>query len=364
MKIILLPTDILFFMVIIGIIITCVMMRLRPDLRIAWQKLIHNKTAIIACAILSIYFLIAVLDSMHFSSNHEIYSVLDKILAPLTEGYEKTYSAPLATHSYVKDTFINEQGVVTQTYPKLNHIHLLGTDKVGNDVFYESIKSIRTALILGTLSTLVMLPFAVFLGLTAGYFKGWVDDIVQYVYTTLSSIPGVLLIAAAILSLQIFIANHPNFFSVQIYQADARLLGLCVILGITSWTTLCRLLRGETLKLSEIGYVQAAKTLGGSSGHILLRHILPNIFHIVIIVSVLDFTTLVLAETVLSYIGVGVDPSTYSWGNMINAARMELSREPIVWWPLIAALILMFILVLAANLLADALRDAFDPRLQ
>lgn len=242
--------------------------------------------------------------------------------------------------------------------------HLFGTDKVGKDVLYAALKSIRTGLIIGTLTTLVMLPFAIWLGMEAGYFGGWIDDIIQYVYTTLSSIPGVLLISASVLSLQLFIDNHPNFFQTLEVRADVRLLALCIILGITSWTSLCRLLRAETLKLREADFVRAAITMGVPNYKILLRHILPNVMHIILITVVLDFSGLVLAEAVLSYVGVGVDPTTFSWGNMINSARLDFSREPVVWWPLTAAFIFMFTLVLAANLFADAVRDAFDPRLR
>jgi peptide/nickel transport system permease protein len=242
--------------------------------------------------------------------------------------------------------------------------HVLGTDQVGQDVLWRSVKSIRTGLVVGTLTTLVMRPCAVLLGIMAGYFRGCVDDISQYIYTTLSSIPGVLLIAAAILSLQVYIATNEEAFATIVERADLRLLFLVLILGVTSWTGLCRLLRGETLKLREIDYIQAATALGVRHVQIMSRHILPNVMHIVLITVVLDFSGLVLAEAVLSYVGVGVDPSTDSWGNMINSARLEMAREPIVWWSLTAAFAFMFGLVLAANLFADAVRDAFDPRLR
>ncbi len=241
--------------------------------------------------------------------------------------------------------------------------HVFGTDKVGEDVFYQALKSIRTGLLIGTLTTLVMLPAALLLGILAGYYRGWIDDLIQYLYTTLSSIPGVLLIAAAILMLQVYMAEHAAEFDSLARRADLRLLFLCVILGITSWTTLCRLLRGETLKLRELEYVQAARAFGVRGPAILSRHILPNVMHIVLISIVLDFSGLVLAEAVLAYVNIGVDPTMNSWGNMINSARLELAREPIVWWSLAAAFVFMFVLVLAANLFADVVRDAFDPRL-
>jgi len=242
--------------------------------------------------------------------------------------------------------------------------HVLGTDKVGQDVLYQTLKSVRTGLVIGTLTTLVMLPFALFMGIAAGYFRGWIDDVIQYIYTTLNSIPGVLLIAAAVLMLQVYMNNHPESFTTIAERADMRLLFLCIILGLTSWTGLCRILRGETLKLREAEYVLAARAMGAGSLTILHRHILPNLMHIVMIAIVLDFSGLVLAEAVLSYVGVGVDPSMNSWGNMINSARLEMARDPVVWWSLAAAFFSMFTLVLAANLFADVVRDAFDPRMQ
>lgn len=241
--------------------------------------------------------------------------------------------------------------------------HVFGTDKVGDDVLYQTLKSIRTGLLIGTLTTLIMLPAALILGIFAGFFRGWVDDVIQFTYTTLNSIPGVLLIAAAILMLQVYLTQNADQFSSLVERADLRLLFLCLILGITSWTGLCRLLRAESLKLRELDYVQAAQAFGVSPFVIIARHIAPNVMHIVLITIVLDFSGLVLAEAVLSYVNIGVDPTMNSWGNMINSARLEMAREPIVWWSLTASFIFMFVLVLAANLFADVVRDAFDPRL-
>lgn len=243
-----------------------------------------------------------------------------------------------------------------------NYYHVFGTDKVGEDVFYQTIKSIRTGLVLGTLTTLILLPLSLVLGILAGFFRGWIDDAIQFLYTTLNSIPSVLLISASVLMVQIYMTNHENDFTSLIVRADMRLLFLCLILGMTSWTGLCRLLRAETLKLREMEYVQAAYSLGVKNHTILLRHILPNVMHIVLISVVLDFSSLVLAEAALAYINIGVDANTYSWGNMINGTRLEMAREPVVWWSLTAAFLFMFTLVLAANLFAETVQTAFDPR--
>lgn len=378
---------------------------------------------------------------VHYAA--KVDSLLDVALAGLVERPEKTYSAPLATRLFVKETLEQAGGQATREFPRLafggRHLgereemagqdiarrgaagaaigllcaallwivtsrwrsrtpsdggavsrppainaalttatvlavlvgivaslaagyHVFGTDKVGQDVLYLTLKSVRTALVIGVLTTMVTLPIAVVLGVLAGYLGGWVDDLIQYVYTVISSIPGVLLIAASVLMMQVVIETHADWFETAAQRADARLLALCVILGMTSWTGLCRLLRGETLKLRELEYVQAARAFGVGTAAILRRHVLPNVMHIVLIALVMDFSSLVLAEAVLSYVGIGVDPSTISFGTMINAARMELAREPAVWWSLAAAFSVMFALVLSANLFADAVREVFDPR--
>jgi peptide/nickel transport system permease protein len=354
-----------------------------------------------------------------------IQSVLDTLCYPLITRGEKTYSAPFATHLFSKETVVLPDGRQIREYPRLQHVgshlsdptahhsdvrtkvfvglawglasgavlfllawgvgkrfwtgifllliallvaeavvlsqwyHILGTDKTGRDVLYIALKSVRTGLIIGTLTTLIVTPFAILCGVLAGYFGGWVDDVIQYVYSTLDSIPEILLIAAAMLIFQVGLTEEETVIS-----ADKRLVYLCVIMGITSWTGLCRLLRAEVLKLREVEYVQAADAFGVSRVQIMLRHLIPNVLHIVLISIVLRFSGLVLAEAVLAYVGIGVDPSMHSWGNMINQARLELARDPVVWWNLFAAFVFMLGLVLPANLFGDAVRDALDPRLR
>lgn len=240
--------------------------------------------------------------------------------------------------------------------------YVLGTDRTGNDIIWQALKSVRTALVIGTLTTFAMLPPAIILGLAAGYFRGWVDDVIQYIYTTLTSIPGVLLIAACVLMMQVYIDTHPDSFDTVAARADLRLFMLCLILGLTGWAGLCRLLRAEVLKLRELDYVQAAQAFGVGHLRIMFRHLLPNVMHIVLITLILEFSGLVLYEAVLSYLGIGVDPSMPSFGRMIDAARSELSRDPIIWWGLAGAFVMMLGLVLSANIFADAVQTAFDPR--
>lgn len=459
-------TDALVFLLLLFAATFAVYAAGKEHLRGPWRLVARSRIGVSTLVILAFYLLVGLLDSIHFqpgaandasadasAPSTEVVSLFDRLVLPLRERQEKTYSAPLATHLYAKENIEQPDGTVIRDYPRLRYggahladpardwggdilrlsligvvkglvltvvitnilfallaprraggfagaakevltgrseipwrtalitlglvlivlmwavelsgrYHLLGTDKVGEDVFYQALKSIRTGLLIGTLTTLVMLPAAILLGIMAGYFRGWVDDLIQYTYTTLNSIPGVLLIAAAILMLQIYMSNHADEFNSLVERADLRLLFLCIILGVTSWTGLCRLLRGETMKLREVDYVQAAVAFGVGHFQIILRHILPNVLHIVLITVVLDFSGLVLAEAVLSYVNIGVDPTMNSWGNMINSARLEMAREPVVWWSLLAAMIFMFTLVLSANLFSDVVRDAFDPRLR
>jgi len=275
-------------------------------------------------------------------------SLLDRLCSPIRTATEKTYSAPFASIQLSLESMQRDNGTIVRTAPALKHPgrHVLGTDKVGQDVLYSTLKGIRTALIIGVFTSLIAVPFALLFGIVAGYFGRLVDDVVQYVYTTLMSIPGILLMVAFML-----------LFGRGLTQ-------LCIIMGITTWTGLCRLIRAESIKLRELEYIAAAEALGVSRLVICARHILPNVMHIVIISAVLNFSGLVLSEAILSYIGIGVGPETGSWGNMINNARLELARSPMVWWNLAGAFIGMLGLVLPANLFGDALRDALDPRMK
>jgi peptide/nickel transport system permease protein len=459
-------TDILIFLLLAAVSAFALYARRREHLRAPWRRVGRSSTAMACLVVLAVYIAIGLLDSVHFRPSlpdsrqgapngysTEVLSLFDRLVVHLREMDEKTYSAPFATHLFVKETVETADGGAERRYPRLVHggshlqdpsrergfdilvtaskaavggllawlavsaafvalwahrrqrrfaeavaqimagrtvirwramlcaagvcsvlvfvvmalsfdYHILGTDKVGEDVLYQALKSVRTGLVIGTLTTLVMLPFAIVLGIMAGYFRGWIDDVIQYLYTTLNSIPSVLLIAATILILQVYLDGHAQEITSVVERADLRLLFLCLILGVTSWTGLCRYLRAESLKLREVDYVQAATALGSTHFAILARHILPNVMHIVLITVVLDFSGLVLAEAVLSYVQIGVDPTMHSWGNMINSARLELAREPVVWWSLSAAFVFMFTLVLAANLFSDSVRDAFDPRLK
>ncbi|MBI5644213.1 MAG: ABC transporter permease [Deltaproteobacteria bacterium] len=387
---VILATDLIIYFLIGAIIYFIIGSRKEGStLKSIRLELRKNKLALLCMLILSIYVAVALLDSIRYrdpindesgkaaltSEGSAIYSpqalsLLDRLASGMRTKTEKTYSAPFASRLFSKESIESPDGTVVRDYPPLNFpgTHVLGTDKVGNDVFFTALKGVRTGIVIGAGTTIIIIPFAIFFGVVAGYYGGMIDDIVQYLYTTLASIPGVLLIVAFMLlfgnsGYQGGLISGKDIFLGFLVPND-RLFWLCLILGITSWTDLCRLIRGETLKLRELEYVQASKAFGAGRLSIIYRHIVPNVMHLVLITFVLQFSGLVLAEAILSYIGIGVGPEIGSWGNMINTARLELSREPVVWWNLLAAFAAMFGLVLPANIFGDAVRDALDPRLR
>ena len=458
-KFVFLYTDAVMWLLFAAIVLYVRRVLRDPLTKRKWNKVLANRTALAAAAVLSVFFVVALTDSVHFRRalpmqenvavqawETKTVSLLDVLVGDKIAGRERSYSAPFSMHDFDKTTVVTDKGperifqrlkgaspeieetgfraklikklaagvmtsavflalfwivlalvlkmickrpfsqalqmatarsnpwrpaiVVWQLAVLIACVlaflwpswHILGTDATGNDALYSALKSVRTAFVIGSLATLTTLPFAVVLGICAGYFKGKVDDVIQYIYTTISSIPSVLLIAASVLMVQVFIDKNPQLFATGLERADLRLFLLAAIIGMTSWAGLARLLRAETMKVSAMDFVTAAKSFGVSDARIMARHIFPNVVHIVLIVMVLDFSSIVLYEAVLSYVGVGVDPTMDSFGSMINAAAVEMSRSPVIWWNLLASFIFMVTMVLSANLFASGVREAFDPR--
>jgi peptide/nickel transport system permease protein len=221
--------------------------------------------------------------------------------------------------------------------------HYFGTDIFGRSVLLKVIRGTQVAMSVGVAASIIAIPIGVLLGALAGYFGGWIDDFVTWLYTTFSSVPNIMLLISITLIL------GKGIFAVYI------------ALGATSWVTLCRLIRGEVMKHKEREYVQAAGAIGGGHFRKLFRHILPNVSHIIIINTSMQFQIAIKSEVILSYLGLGVQGEP-SWGTMIDDAKLELVRG--VWWQLAGATIAMFFILLAFNILSDALRDALDPKLK
>ncbi|WP_287129524.1 ABC transporter permease [Candidatus Cyanaurora vandensis] len=303
----------------------------------AWRRLQQNTVAMVCLGVIGVYVAISLADSLVVPLKEGVavrnYSLVDLLYKNVPQ--EEGYSAPFAKTTYK-----------TLNAKPLKGFHPLGTNVLGEDVLRETLKASRTAIIVGGVTCLIAIPIGLTLGILAGFYGGWVDDTVQYTYSVVYSIPEILLFLALFLVL------------------GQGLPQLCLALGVATWVNLCRQIRAETIKHRERDYVLAARALGVSDFQTLLRHILPNVMHIVVIICTLRFSALVLSESILSYIGIGVGAETSSWGFMINGARQELAREPSVWWVLVAATGALFGLVLAFNILGDAVRDALDPKLR
>ncbi|WP_457443172.1 ABC transporter permease [Roseateles sp. P5_E4] len=462
MKLVLLWTDIALWLVAAAVVAYALRVRRQANLRATWRRVLRDPVAACAGVVMALFLLLTLADSIHLrhallsgQGEAAVYdtrtlSLLDLVLQRQIGMREVSYSLPLGTRGFNKESVTDAQGQVSRDYPRLQfggahltdpatqwsadvvaraalglaggllavgvmvaltaaalarhhggwrhgladlaadrtyyplramlimlaviallagpvialmpHYHVFGTDRTGNDVLVQALKSVRTAFVIGALATLATLPIALLLGVLAGYYKGWVDEAIQYLYTMLSSVPNVLLIAACVLMVQVFLDKNPELFETAAERSDLKMLMLCLILGLTGWAGLCRLVRAETLKLRELDYVQAATAFGVGDLAIMARHIVPNVMHLVLITVVLSFSELILYEAVLTYVGVGVDPVMNSFGSMINLARAEMSRDPVVWWSFAAAFGFMVGLVLAANLFADGVRDAFDPK--
>jgi peptide/nickel transport system permease protein len=299
----------------------------------AWVRFKGDHTGIGSLAVVCVYVFIGALETFRVPWGDSTRSVLDFFVSGIPS--ERSYSAPFADR------------VLTDTSPTpapLEGTHVLGTDQLGKDVFVQTLKACRTALIIGGFTSVIYIPLGALFGILAGYFRRRVDDAIQYIYSTLASIPEILLLVSIL------------------FVLGQGLGSISIALGVTGWVGLCRLIRGETMRQSERAYVTAARALGQSHWNIIMRHLLPNVMHLVLINFVLGFSGIVLSEAILSYLGVGCPVGTASWGVMIDSGRSELGRDPIVWWNLTAASVALFGLVLSLNLLGDSLRRAFDPR--
>lgn len=272
----------------------------------AFNTIIANRLALIALIIVAIYFFVAFLTSIGLLASNW--------------GLEvgPAYAPPSAEY-------------------------IFGTDIFGRSVFWKVVKAAETAVAIGLATAAIAIVIGTLLGMVAGYFGGIIDEIIVWFYTTFSSIPSIMLLV----SIAFIMGKGTSTVFIS--------------LGITSWVGLCRIVRGEVMKHKDREYAQAASALGASNTRKLFKHILPNISHVLIINFSLTFEAAIKAEVILSYLGLGVQGRP-SWGTMIDDSKLELARG--VWWQLGAATLAMFIIVLAFNILGDALRDALDPKLK
>jgi len=237
--------------------------------------------------------------------------------------------------------------------------NIFGTDFLGRSVLRKALYGVKVSITVAFWASVISLVIGVPLGAVAGYFRGFVDEIIVWLYTTLSSIPYILLILAFALVLK-GKAISLEWAGLGTYEL-AGITTVYLAIGLTSWVGICRLIRGEVIKHKEREYVLAAKSYGCSSRRIIFRHLMPNVFHLIIINFSLRFVSFIQAEVILSFLGLG-EKNYPSWGAMIDTARLDLPKG--YWWEMTAATVAIFLISLALNIFGDALRDSLDPKLR
>lgn len=232
---------------------------------------------------------------------------------------------------------------ITNKPPSLEHP--LGTDRTGRDVLARTLVGGRVSLAVGLVSVIFSTVIGTVLGSIAGYYRGWVDSVIMRLVDIVMSFPVIVLLLCVVALV------GPGIFK------------LMVMIGLLTWTTPCRIIRGQFLSLREKEYVEAARCIGLPNSHIAIKHILPNALAPLLVYASLGVATAVLLEAGLSFLGLGVQPPTPSWGNMLNTARSISTMERTTWqW--IPPAICTVLFVLAVNFVGDGIRDAVDPRTQ
>jgi len=240
--------------------------------------------------------------------------------------------------------------------------HPFGTDLNGRDILYRVMTGGQVSLLVGCCGALVSLLIGTAYGMLSGYIGGKTDFVLMRVVDVLFSIPRLIFILICINSFSASLQNYAASHDWQTVATFSRLIVLIISLGIIEWLTLARIVRGQTLALKSRAFVTAAKALGQSHGKILLRHLLPNLAGVILIYLTLTIPAVVIGESFLSFLGLGIQAPQASWGSLLADGASALNPLKIRWWLVLFPAMAMAITLLSLNILGDALRDALDPR--
>ena len=300
------------------------------------KRLFSNKIAAIAACVLSAYVAAGVCEEAY-------------VIACRASGTTPVYG----------------RGDIKERYEPPSAKHWMGTDYAGKDVFWKALFGIRTALKVGLVGAALASVIGLALGVVAGYLGGKTDKVVVWIYSVFASIPTLLFILAFALLLRrgfLSPALKKGFEAIsETLGTDPGMMALYLGIGMTGWVSLCKVARGETARLKDTAYIQAAKTVGVPPLAVVIKHLLPNLLHIAVVYFSIRFAYAVMTEVIVSYLGLGVQLEP-SWGVMIAHGQQRLWRG--VWWEVGAATAFMFFLVLSLHIIGDALRDALDPKLK
>ena len=313
-------------------------------LKNSFRRLLKNRAAVIGGSLLIIIILMA---------------VFAKYVAPFP------FADQVLTDQNKVPQWILTLFPTMKPYAQLSPNYPLGADYVGRDLFSRIVYGARVSLTVAFIGPIISLIIGVTYGSISGYFGGRIDNIMMRIVDVLYAFPSLLFIILLLAFFRsTFAKPEPGTFSYIIGQADASMGGLLFIfigIGLTAWETMARLTRGQVLSVREKEFVEAARTLGAKDGRIMLKHILPNIVGPLVVAETLAIPGYISTEAFLSFIGIGVNPPTPSWGSMIsNGAQVIRTYPNQAVFPALALAITMF----AFNFLGDGLRDALDPRLR
>ncbi|MBN1429938.1 MAG: ABC transporter permease [Anaerolineae bacterium] len=310
----------------------------------ALRRLVRNRAAVLGGIIVFLLILMAISAPLIAVKSYETQVLTDENKAP-----EWVVALFPTMKSYVK---------ISADYP-------LGADYVGRDIFSRIVYGARVSLTVAFIGPLISLIIGVIYGAVSGYFGGRVDNIMMRIVDVLYAFPSILFIILLMAFFRSTLTNlQPGTLAYALSQLDARMGGLLFIfigIGMTSWQTMARLTRGQVLAAREKEYIEAARTIGAGNLRIMFRHILPNVVGPLVVAETLAIPSYISTEAFLSFIGLGVNPPTPSWGSMISDGATVIRSYPHqALFPALALAITMF----AFNFLGDGLRDALDPRLR
>src|SRR5690606_14332596 len=316
----------------------------------SWRRLRRNKAALLGAFIILINILVAIFADSLAPKPFDRQVLADNNAAPLWVTQVFPTMIPRGeTGGYI---------TISEDYP-------LGADGLGRDLLSRIIYGSRVSLLVALVGPTFALALGLLVGLTAGYAGGCVDNLLMRIVDLMYAFPTLLLIILLMAFFRLGFENlQPGTFGYTINQIDRASGGLLFVfigIGVTSWMNMARLVRGQVLSIREKEYIEAARSLGTSTGGIMFRHILPNILGPVIVAETLAIPQYISFEAFLSFIGLGVNPPTPSWGGMIAEGARGISSYPNqAIFPAIALFLIMF----AFNFLGDGLRDALDPRMR